>query len=66
MAAQNIHYYCFSNFKVTESNTVTQRKKKVRVIKYKMQMWVKKDYGMKLKQYKMIVKVTPAKVHTIA
>ena len=31
-----------------------------------MQMWVKKDYGMKLKQYKMRVKVTPAKVHTIA
>lgn len=29
-------------------------------------MWVKKDYGMKLNQYKMIVKVTPAKVHTIA
>lgn len=25
-----------------------------------------KDYGMKLNQYKMIVKVTPAKVHTIA
>lgn len=51
---------------MTESNTVIQRKKKVRVIKYKVQMWVKKDYGMKLKQYKMIVKVTSAKVHTLA
>jgi hypothetical protein len=65
MVTKNICQFCCLNYKMAKSHSQREEKCNVWIIKYEMQMRVRKDYNKMKLTLKMLRKVTLGKVNIL-